>query len=59
MEAEYKEAKTHLRSPVPSAPHSNNGSDEEGGDREKSSVSDLEMHNVDDVDDELHDFDLI
>ena len=59
MEAEYREAKDSLRSLVLSVHQSNGGSDDEREEDEQDSVSDMDMPNVDDVDNELHDTDLI
>ena len=57
LEAEYREAKSLLVTPVPSV-HSDGGSacEKEGSDG--GVVSDMEIQNVED-DDELHDLDLI
>ena len=59
LEAECREAKKLLRSPVPSVQQSNGGSDDERGEDGKDSVSDTEINNIEDVDNELHDLDLI
>ena len=57
LEAEYREAKTLLVTPVPSD-HSDVGSACEKEESDGGVVSDMEVQNVEDVD-ELHDLDLI
>ena len=59
MEAEYREATNLLRSPVPSVHHSTGGSEDGGKEDGKDWVSEMEIQNVEDVDNELYDQNLI